>query len=966
MIALIWTAIVARRLVSTGMFLLAALLSTGLSLVPWYAERATGTAAAARIAAAPPADRTVSAGGTVAVDLAGETVMQTFAASARRALALPVDGQAVGVELAGTVTAGERQLPMPLRYREGLCSNAVIDGHCPQATGDVILSAQSAERLGAHVGDRLEVTAGPASARRPLRLAGIYHPADPLSWYWTTAGDAAWTTFDTVVAAGATVRATFDAMLSPQVFTRGGDLTAAVDRMRRVPLQVSTAGVALAERIAADRQVVARGVWLAAAQLAVIGWIAMAVAARYAAEEHRPDVAQLALRGARRWRLLAATSGQTAVPIAAGTAAGALIGLLADGPDRLPVAGGVLVAGLAAGLAAAVLADWRTTRLPVERLLHAAAARPPRLGSAVVEVCVLGVAAASIYQALATSSPFGVQLLAPGMLAASVAILAGRLLMPAATAVGRSALVNGRVAAGFGALLLARRSSAYRMLPLLAAAGCLLVLAGQRWAEAGDARHHRSAVEVGGQRVLTVASGDRVRLLNAVRAADPGGRQAMAVVAGTGPGGVPVLAVDSPRLPYVLAAPASLDTRRLRPPAPPPITFSGTSLTLTASVPAADDLPDAGADPPTGPPVLLATLVVAATGAPVTARFTPVDGGRGPAGASVPDCRSGCRLVSFELLGGRAVELRQLDADGRTVIGPAVFADTGRWRTGAGNIAATISMRSYDGRLALAAVPAGLSKLPVDDRLYVVDAPVPLPAAVAGPLPSSDARGTATIDPFGSRAVPVEPIAAPLLPGAGTHGILVDLEYADRVAGGAPRAERQQVWLAPGAPADVLDRLRDAGLTIVAEDSVGAADARQARFGPAAAARFGVLMSGAGLLAAAIALLVISAVQRRARAEEFQALRRQGVPARALRAAGRGAALVPAALAALTGALAAAVAGAITHPPIPVFTDAWPASAGTRSAGALALLGATAVVAVLFGGCALAPQYRGRERAWRR
>ncbi|MER7283747.1 hypothetical protein ABT369_55955 [Dactylosporangium sp. NPDC000244] len=962
MIVLIWTAIVARRVVSTGMFLLAALLSTGLGLVPWYAHRATDTAATARIAATPPDGRTVSANGTVAVDLAGETVMQTFAASARRALALPVDGQAVGVELAGTVTAGEQHLPMPLRYREGFCTNAVIDGHCPQATGDVILSTQSAERLGVHIGDRLEVTVGPASARRPLRLAGTYHPADPLSWYWTTADDAAWTTFDTVATAGATVRATFDAMLSPQVFTRGGDLTAAVDRMRRVPLQVSTTGGALAERIAADRQVVARGVWLAAAQLAVIGWIAMAVAARYAAEEHRSDVAQLALRGARRWRLVAATSGQTGVPIAAGTAAGALIGVLADGPDRLPIAGGVL----AAGLAAAVLADWRTTGLPVERLLHAAAARPPRLGSAVVEVCVLGLAAASIYQTLATSSPIGVQLLAPGMLAASAAVLAGRLLVPAATAVGRSALVNGRVAAGFGALLLARRSSAYRMLPLLTAAGCLLGLAGQHWAEASDARHHRSAVEVGGQRVLTVASGDRVRLLNAVRAADPGGRQAMAVVTGSGPGGVPVLAVDSPRLPYVLAAPASLDTSRLRPPAPPPITFSGTSLTLMASVPAADDLPDAGADPPAGPPVLLATLVVAATGVPVTARFTPVDGGRGPAGASVPDCRSGCRLVSFELLSGRAVELRQLDTDGKTVITPAVFADAGRWRTGAGNIAATISMRSYDGRLALATVPAGLSKLPVDDRLYVVDAPVPLPAAVAGRLPPTDARGTGTIDPFGSRAVPVEPIAAPLLPGAGTHGILVDLEYADRVAGGTPRAERQQVWLAPGAPADVLDRLRDAGLTIVAEDSVGAADARQARFGPATAARFGVLMSGAGLLAAAIALLVIAAVQRRARAEEFQALRRQGVPARALRTAGRWAALVPAVLAALTGALAAAVARAITHPPIPVFTDAWPASAGTRSAAALALLGATAVVVALLGGCALAPQYQGRGRAWRR
>ncbi|MEV0134241.1 hypothetical protein AB0H83_38005 [Dactylosporangium sp. NPDC050688] len=962
MIPLIWSALAARRVVSTAMFLLAALVTTGLSVAPWYASRAVDSATAARIAATPQSQRTVSASSTVSVDLAGETVLHSFADFAQRALALPVDGKAVGIETAGTVTAGERRLLIPLRYREDLCTNAVIDGHCPQATGEVVLSGQSAERLGVHVGDRLDVATSPGSVPRPLRLVGIYHPADPLSWYWATAADAAWTTFDTVAAAAAGVRATFDAILSPPVFTHGGDLASAVDRMSRVPLQASTTGGALAERIAADRQAVERGVLVAAAQLAVIGWLAMAVAARYAAEERRLDAAQLALRGARRWRLLVATSGQSGVPLAAGAAIGAAVGALAGGPGWLPIAGGVL----AAALAAAVLADWRTIRLPVERLLHTASPKPPRLGTAVVEVCVLALTGASVYQSFAGSGTIGLQLLAPALLAASAAILAGRLLVPAATALGRSALVNGRLTAGFGALLLARRSSAYRMLPLLAAAGCLFMLAAQDWAEASDARHDRSQVEVGGQRVLTVASGDRVRLLNAVRAADPGGRDAMAVVVGLGPAGEPVLAVDSPRLPYVLAAPASLDSRRLRPAAPAPIVFSGTSLSLVASVPAADGLPDAGAEPPTGPPVLLAAVVVEATGVPVTARFTPVEGAGGTVSASVPDCRHGCRLVSFELVGGRAVELRQLAADGKTVITPAVFADPGRWRTGAGNIAATISMRSYDGRLALAAVTAGLSRLPVDDRLYVVDAPVPLPAAVAGRLPGSGGRGTSTIDPFGSRAVPVEVIAAPLLPGIGTRGILVDLEYADRVAGGAPRAERQQVWLAPDAPANLTDRLRDAGLIIVAEDSVGAADARQARFGPAAAARFGLLMGLLGLLAATIALLVIAAVQRRARSDEFVALRRQGMPARALSAASRWAALVPILLAALTAALVAAAARAVTRSPVPVFTDQWPDPAGAPAVRAVAILVATAVIAALFSGCALAPQYQGSGQQWRR
>src|SRR4051812_3631500 len=115
MIALICSALVARRVVSAAMFLLATLVTTGLSLAPWYSARAVDTATAARIAAAPQAQRTVSANGTVSVALAGATVLQTFATSAERALALPVEGRAAGIELAATVIAGDRRLVLPLR-----------------------------------------------------------------------------------------------------------------------------------------------------------------------------------------------------------------------------------------------------------------------------------------------------------------------------------------------------------------------------------------------------------------------------------------------------------------------------------------------------------------------------------------------------------------------------------------------------------------------------------------------------------------------------------------------------------------------------------------------------------------------------------------------------------------------------------------------------------------------------------
>jgi hypothetical protein len=334
----------------------------------------------------------------------------------------------------------------------------------------------------------------------------------------------------------------------------------------------------------------------------------------------------------------------------------------------------------------------------------------------------------------------------------------------------------------------------------------------------------------------------------------------------------------------------------------------------------------------------------------------------------VPACRAGCRLASLELAAGPAVDLRELTGDSsgtaRPIVTPEMFADAGRWRTGVGNVATTVSPQPHDGVLALAAIGVGRSRLPIDNKLYVVDAPIPLPAAIAGgsgQLAAPSERGTQTLSPFGDLAVPVNLTDVPLLPGLGTHGIMVDLEYADRVAGAGPHDEHQQVWLAPGAADDIVDRLRAAGLTILATDSVARADDRQARFGPAAADRFVLLAGAADLLLAVLALTVVAAVQRRARNAELRGFLQQGVPVGALRAAGRWSALAPAVLAALTGVVVAAVARLITHSAVPVFTDGWPGPTGPTGARALALATCAVLLLVVFGLGAAFPQYTRRR-----
>jgi len=314
MIPLVWSAIKARRASSLVMFLLAALTTAGLSIAPGYAAASVAAATKARIAATPESQRTIAAHTTVSLEKDPAGALRRFGDSVHDALRLPVDRELVGVQASDSMRVGERLFPVELRYRENVCAEMVITGTCPRAMGDVVLSGQTASRLGVTVGDTLTYTEVPYTDI-PMRLVGTFRPRDPLAWPWSTSGSgAAWATLDTVARVRGTVQATYDVVLADDVFARPDDYAAALARMNRV-LQVTSTGGALTSRITADRQAIERGALIAALQLFVLGWVAMAVAAGYAAQERRFDVGQLRLRGARRWRVLAASSAQSAVPL---------------------------------------------------------------------------------------------------------------------------------------------------------------------------------------------------------------------------------------------------------------------------------------------------------------------------------------------------------------------------------------------------------------------------------------------------------------------------------------------------------------------------------------------------------------------------------------------------------------------------------------------------------------------------
>src|SRR5690606_9168717 len=114
---------------------------------------------------------------------------------------------------------------------------------------------------------------------------------------------------------------------------------------------------------------------------------------------------------------------------------------------------------------------------------------------------------------------------------------------------------------------------------------------------------------------------------------------------------------------------------------------------------------------------------------------------------------------------------------------------------------------------------------------------------------------------------------------------LVDLEYAQRLAGPDGESATLEVWLNKDAPADFAARLAGRGVQVMTEESATATTNRLAEQGPGLALRFQLFAALVIVLLAAGTIAVTSAVERRPRVAELTALRAQGLSRRAVRMA---------------------------------------------------------------------------------
>ncbi|HWS35792.1 MAG TPA: FtsX-like permease family protein [Actinoplanes sp.] len=865
-----------------------------------------------------------------------------------------------------------------LVYRQGVCAHLrILTGRCLVAEGDVLLGEHTAQRLNLKAGDAVELRAAvpnpdpkkkiwlPDGKPRRLLIAGTYQPAVPSAGYWGAHGYFTATPEtgpgEPIFTAAVTQQTMDHGRITLAMDGRAGPAALHPDRLGQLrgdlqkldqttadigmTVQIDTGMTALLDRIDIGQSSTRLLVPVLAAPLILFACFAIFLTVGYGLEGRQSELAVVALRGSRWWTRWWLAAGESLIAVLAGALAGCLTGqLLVNAVAAIVFPDGGIPADwsslryapLAAGAAllSVLVAQRRQFTGSVAALLRRnPATANGRWAIAADALAVLLAVVASVQLALSQGSLTGMGLFAPAILMLALGLLAARALLPLISRYAVRALHRGRLGVALAGLQLARRPGAGRLFALLVATVAVAGYATIAVDTAAAGRAVEATLGTGADRVLTVQTAQPQQLLAAVRRIDPDGDFAMAVTR-LPPGGSatdpPGLAVDSTRLAAVTAwpgdgpGPAEV-AARLRPELPAPPEFGGPDIAVDVSA--------SGLVPGTRG-LRLQVSVSSLTGlGDAVIELGELQNRRATYQQKIAVCRDGCRI------------------DG---IG---FA-----RTGSSTITAEVVLRGIPAaqlwragpEVRLAQAPDGLrltftESASISSLIWIEPASTPdsVPVAVAGGRLASDVIS-------GLDAKPMLITSAgtlPVVPQMGRRGVMVDLEYADRITMNAGLGNVPQIWLNPAAPPDILDRVSAQGLTVIADVRSDQSRQRLDQQGPALALWFHVLAGALAVLLGAGALVLAAAVDRRRRVEDLSALRAQGLsPGPAGQAIlGTYPALV--AVAVVIGLLVAAIAWLVTgwalplagpYPPdLPL--PGWPRVTVLLAVGAVILLVHTAV-----------------------
>lgn len=878
-------------------------------------------------------------------------------------------------------------LPFRVISRDGICSRVTfVAGRCPVGIREAALPRRLADDEGLTVGQELTLTPvvpGPSGTYMPdafqaftVSFVGIFEAQDETDPYWYPMDPVGVHGQDPAIVVPTAALWTIEHRA--EVLSIDGVIPAESLTPERLPElrrewdevndRLRSAGYpdvsptyalpSLLNRIAEQTEQGRASLPIVVTPLVILCWFVVYLAVSNGLASRRREVGMVTLRGVKPWTRVLMVAGECALPVLAGAPLGlvvapALVAVVGPAPGMVPVTADQLVAAAVAtvgALAAVLFAIRRELSAPITELLRRVPRRR-RVAVMTAEAVVFVLAVLAVVDLwLLGGELVGVTVVTPALVMLATTLVVVRVVRVLVNVLGRSSLRAGRLGSALAAVYLARRPGVTPMLVALGVALAMLGFAATTTVVAARARAAEAQWALGAPRVLEVQVPSRSALLQAVRAADPEGRYAMAVVAVPGgPNDPDTLAVDTTRLATVASwvddgggpGPAQV-AEWLRPDAPEPVVVTDGELVAELSLDSIGREAEA---------VLRLRLSPVGAGDPVVADFGPVTVGRREYRAEVSGCPDGCRLTAVALrpLAGEAIShltvvLHALRQDGAEV-GPAGWlSDPGRWRfaeEGEPFMEPVVNPRGDGLSISRAeAVPL------FDYDVLFLDAPYPLPVVTTGDTSAREIMlglDRALIRSQRQGTVP-------RLPGVDRPGALVDLEYAERLAEAPGSADLPQVWLTADAPPEVVDRLREQDIDVVRELRTDGLQAELARSGPALAVRFFLIAAATAVLVGLVALILASTVDRRSWTPALGQLRIQGVTARTTTAAtvwAYGGVVVAAALASVPALLVAWLATG-RRLPIgiePSLVPVWPEWTAPTVAGAAAV-GALVVAAV--------------------
>lgn len=873
---------------------------------------------------------------------------------------------------------GTPSLKASLVWRTDACAHLVITGRCPTGPGQALISQRTVDGpYGWKMGSR--ITAGVGAT---LTVVGTYTPRDPGETYWfrhnyfdaAPGNDGRTTTPDRLdgifvdraefdgLAGSAQGGLLWDYPLDPSAIRLDDvpglrrDVAGLFARYRGVSpvtpgsgppvdLLMTTRVTNVLDGAAHQRNLVDTGTLLVTLQLGLLAWLVLFEVVTDAVESRGNEIALAKLRGFTAARTVRFALGEVLALLVLAMPIGLLLAwggarifaasvLAPDTPVTLTwYTVAALAAGFAGGVAAAVagsyraltrtvLAQWRRTT----HSLHAS-----RFGLALDVVLSLAAIGGLILLRLRhhAGGNDNAALLAPGLLVVAVALLGTRLVPLLTRLLLRPTRASGSVGMFLAVRQVVRRPSGLRLAALLAVAVGLATFSVSGEAVAVANRTARARAEVGAQRVVAMQYARGTDPVAAVHTADPDGRWAAASASWLPDGGSvvgTVLAVDASRLAAVgFAAPGGPSSAQIaaaitgaRP--VPEVDISASALRMTIS---AQDIRGAPAqvDFLLRTPHQPAAAVSAGTLQAGTHTYT----------AAVP-CAAGCtflgilwdRDILFDgtMSGTVVVHTAEQQVAGAWRPLDLALSRPGGWRAGPEFGPSTDAPRATaDGLRDDYHSTSGYGGV----TYAYVPQPIPVVATPSAVLGGGQVLGpTQMTDIFGRTAEYAVSRSVAVLPVVGDNGVMVDITYLRTQLPGFDSEANWSIWLGPRAPADALQRLRDAGLTLLTSQTTQARLVQLGRQGPALSL---ILLLACAIVGSVVAVggtaVAIRAGARR-RSFETAALRAIGVRRASLYRGGVLEQVLLLGAAIVLGVPAGALAARLAMPVIPEFADATP------------------------------------------